>query len=314
MGLNGGGGGSTVNIDRVTRGLQASLTAAPTRNWRIRFSASAQDGKIGTTRSYNQLYNDQFYTNAAGQITYRDGTPVYVNPNVTSVSTTAPTVSATTAGAVPLTITMISTPPTASRPNPFWSNPDAISGAITAGSGAGIILRSSDPTHGPILTGATELPISQLQINQALAGVAVPGSILATRVGDKTTGYPELSGNLTGLYTFSEGWLKGFLLGGTASLAWGNRGYYYCPAAVSLAAKRTLFFTPVRQQFDLIAGYTKRFDRYTFSSQVNVSNMFNRYTIVVTPSATTGFTNVRNLNATFFQQPRMYMWTNRVSF
>lgn len=312
-GLNGGGGGATVNIDRESRGLQAAFTAAPTRNWRMRFSAAWQDGKIGTTKTYAQVYNDQFYANAQGQITYKDGTPVYVLPNVQTVSATAPTVTAGTAGAVPLTITMISTPPTAATPNPYWANPNPVSGAINSGSGAALVLKSGT-TSNPILTGATYLPISALQIDQALAGVSTPGEIVATRVGDKTTGYPELSANMTQMYTFSEGWLRGFRLGGTVTVGWGNRGYYYYPGAVSLTAARALFYTPPRQQFDLILGYTHKFSRLTFSTQLNVDNLFNRYRIAVLPDATTGYNTLKNLNATFFQQPRVFIWTNTISF
>ena len=55
------------------------MTASPTRNWRLRFGASTQDGVIETTKAYDQRYNDQFYANAAGQVTYRNGTVVYVN-------------------------------------------------------------------------------------------------------------------------------------------------------------------------------------------------------------------------------------------
>lgn len=313
-GLNGGGGGSTINVDRATRGIQATLTSAPTRNWRIRLSASAQDGKIDTTTSYAQVYNDQFYANASGQITYKDGTPVYVNPNVTTVSATAPTVSSTAAGAVPLTITMISTPPTASKANPYWANPEPVSGAINSGSGAGLVLKYVDPVHGTPLTGATLLPISNLQINQALAGITVPGTILATRVGDKTTGYPELAMNMTHLYTFSEGWLKGIRVGGTVALSWGNRAYYYYPGAISLTAQRTLFYSPVQEQFNLIAGYSKKFRRVTWSTQINGDNLFNHYSVQVLPGATTGYNTIASLNATFFQQPRVYTWTNSFKF
>ena len=64
-GLNGGGGGSNVNVGRVTSGFEVLFTANPLRNWRMRFSAAAQDGKIGDAKSYEQVYNDQFYANAA---------------------------------------------------------------------------------------------------------------------------------------------------------------------------------------------------------------------------------------------------------
>jgi len=175
-------------------------------------------------------------------------------------------------------------------------------------------LKSVDPVHGAILTGATLLPISSLQLNQSLAGIAVPGAILATHVGDKTTGYPEIAVNMTNLYTFSEGWLSGFKIGGTVAVSWGNRAYYYYPGAITLTAQRQLFYSPVQQQYNLITGYTRKFRWGTLSTQLNIDNLFNHYHITVLPNATSGYNTINALNATFFQQPRVYTWTNTFSF
>ena len=38
---------------------------------RMRFSAAANSGSVATTSTYAQLYNDQFYQNAAGNVTYK---------------------------------------------------------------------------------------------------------------------------------------------------------------------------------------------------------------------------------------------------
>ncbi len=311
-GLNGGGGGSNVNVDRTTSGAQLQLTAAPTKNWRIRFSASTQDGKIGTAKAYDQVYNDQFYANAGGQVTYKDGTLVYVNGGTTAVAATA-------ANATPLTITAMSTPG-----NTYFANPDTISGRINSGAIVANILKGTGDaaninTHGAILTGATMLPIAQLQLNKSLAGIAPPGTIVATQVGDKTTGYPEQSFNLTNLYTFNgDHFLKGLQLGGTVSASKGNRGYYYyaspVTAANALTLRRTLFFAPDQYQFNAIVGYSRTFGRYTWSSTLNVNNVFNHYLIQVLPNATTGYNTLTALNATWYQQPRAFLWTNSVSF
>ena len=316
-GLNGGGGGSTVNVDRRTTGLQFQLTASPTRNWRVRLSASTLDGKIGTAKSYAQLYNDQFYANAAGQITYKDGTRVTVNGSATTAAQ-ATVVAATAANATPLTIDMISTPTSL-----YWSNPNQISGAIATGSVAANILRGTNDaanlaSHGPILTGTSALPISNLQLNARLASVTTPGTIVATRVGDKTSGYPEQSFNFTNVYTFSEAWLRGFNIGGTVSLGWKNRAYYYyatpLTAANALTLQRTLLYTPNTQQVNLITGYGRKFGRFHWSTQVNVNNLFNRYAIRLVPNATSGFNTLSAINATWYQQPRVYSWTNTISF
>jgi hypothetical protein len=311
-GINGGGGGSNVNVDRVTTGMQFQLTAAPTREWRIRFSASTQDGKIGTAKAYDQVYNDQFYANSTGQVTYKDGTLVYVNGGPAAVASSA-------AGATPLTITAMSTPG-----NFYFANPDPISGRINSGAVVANILKGTGDTanintHGDIKTNVTMLPISQLQLNKSLAGINPPGIIVATRVGDKTTGYPERSVNLTNLYTFrGENVLKGVQLGGTVSASWKNRAYYYyatpVTAANALTLARTLLYAPDQYQFNLIVGYTRKIGRVDWRSSVNINNLFNHYLIKVLPNATSGFNTLTSLNATWYQQPRAIIWTNSISF
>ena len=70
----GGGRNQWINLDRTTKGAELMLTAAPTRNWRIRLSASASDdGTNLTDKTYPLLYNDQFYLNGSN-VTYKDGT------------------------------------------------------------------------------------------------------------------------------------------------------------------------------------------------------------------------------------------------
>lgn len=135
-------------------------------------------------------------------------------------------VAAGAANATPLTITALSTPG-----GTYFANPDPISGRIAAGAVAADILRGNGDAanlaaHGPILTGATMLPIGKLQLDKSLAGISTPGTIVATRVGDKTTGYPECSVSVTNLYSFAgENPLKGVQVGGTISASQGNRRY-----------------------------------------------------------------------------------------
>jgi len=109
-GLNGRFGGSPstiINVDRKSDGVQLAVTANPNKNLRLRLSAAAIRGEIGNTVTYKALYNDQFYANAAGQVTYRNGAVVYVLP---TFSAARPTVPEGTAGAIPLTIAALSTP------------------------------------------------------------------------------------------------------------------------------------------------------------------------------------------------------------
>jgi hypothetical protein len=87
--------------------VSALIVAAPTRNLRLRFSAALNSGSVATTATYDQLYNDQFYQNSSGTLTYKDGSVVYVP----SAPGTAPKpVTAGTAGAVPLTLSMLNDP------------------------------------------------------------------------------------------------------------------------------------------------------------------------------------------------------------
>src|SRR6185369_15760884 len=187
-----------IMVDRKSSGAQLQVTATPNSAWRFRAGVAAIDGRIGTDTSYAQLYNDQFYQNAGGNVTYRDGTVVTVNPNANGVLAAA-------SGGIPLTITAMNTPG-----NRYYANPLAVSGAITSGSAVAGVLRTIDPQHGPILTGEVGLPISKLQINPGFTPVGV---IPTSRAGEKTTGYPMLSFNFTGVYTVPNERLKGLKIG-----------------------------------------------------------------------------------------------------
>lgn len=319
-GLNGGGGGGHVSVDRETTGAELRLTAAPTRQWRLRLGFAVNDGEIGSTRAYEQVYNDQFHANAAGQVTYRNGTVVYVNGGATTAAQ-ATVVAPTAPGAVPLTITMMSTPGATNR---YFANPDLTSGRIDPGSAVAQILTGTNNAaginaNGPILTGNSLLPISQLQLNRTLAGIVTPGTIVATRVGDKTAGYPERSLTFTNNYQFSgDGPLRGFSVGGTASLAWRNRSFYYyatpLTSANALTLRRTLLYSPDGRQFNVHLAYGRKFGRYQWSTQLNVNNLFNRYEMRLVPNGATGFNNLNGITATFYQQPRGYVWTNTIKF
>src|SRR5205814_8033597 len=65
-----------IPLDQTSSGLELIMTAAPTRNWRIRFSATKSDGRIGEDKKYQFVYNDEFYTDTKGVVTYKDGSAV----------------------------------------------------------------------------------------------------------------------------------------------------------------------------------------------------------------------------------------------
>ena len=313
-----------INTDRQSQGLQAVLTASPSKNWRVRLGAAMIDGTVGTTTAYNQLYNDSFYENASGGVTYQDGTPVYVNGTTatkTPVASSAP-------GAVPLTVAMMS-----NYASPYFANPASITYAINSSSTVASILKTSDPVHGPILTGQTGLPITALQISpaqvvasEAAGGVtnlplAPVGSIETTHAGDKTTGYPKFSMNMTDVYTISEGFLKGLRIGETLNMGWQVRQFYYFPSGTASilataqgANQRQLFLFPTQFQVGGILGWSRKFKQFTFDTQLNVTNMFNNYEVVLLPNVVTGFTTPIGVNATLSGNPRAYVWSSTVRF
>jgi len=301
-GLNGSvSNGTYAEVNREAYGLQLNMTANPIPNWRIRLSAADAVGKIKSDVSYPQLYNDQFYENSTGQVTYSDGTVVYVNPTFNSKS---PVATPTTAGAIPLTVALMNNPTST-----YYANPTSPSGAISSTSAVATVLKTNDPVHGSILTGAIGLPISALQITPPFT---VPGKIIAFQSGQRTAGYPQYSLSLTNVYTFSSGFIKGLEIGGSVNASWRRLVDYYLPASGS--STFLPFYAPTTGQMNLILGYTRKIGRYGFTTQLNVSNLLNHYDVVILPSVTNGYTVPNNLSAAFYGQPRSYLWTNTLSF
>jgi outer membrane receptor protein involved in Fe transport len=307
-GLNGrylGATGSVISVDRKSQGVQIALTARPTRGWRTRLSAAFTDGTIGTSTEYKTLYNDQFYANSAGQVTYANGTVVFV-PATTTSTNPAP-VTPGTAGAVPLTISMLSNPA-----DLYYANPDPITGLLGTGSRGRNVLNNTTAAavlaNGPIKTGVSGVPISQYQ----LTGVTPVPTIVTSRAGEKTTGYPQFSVNLTNLYTVQSGRAKGFKFGGTVSAQWRRADYYYYPNGYSPVATRQLFMRPTQVLVDLIVGYEKKLKGVTLSTQVNVNNVLDDYKILIRPNNVAGFSGINN--ALWSNQPREVTWTTTLKF
>ena len=316
-GLNGqiaSGVGSSLDTDATTWGATAAITAQPATGWRMRLSASWNDGKFNQRAAYNQIYNDQFYDNSQGQVTYADGSVVYVPAAFNSKQYTVPQ---GTAGATPLTVSALSTPS-----NPYYAQPQPVTGAILKTSNGGLVLlngagaTAGTTGHGSILTGATDLPISAYQLLPSLSNVSPAGVIYGAPTGGRTFGYPEFAFNLTSVYELPYGPLKGLELGGTVSANWRYIiSYYYngLGAATSESALQQ-FSYPTRWQFDAILGYTRKFGRFTYHTQLNVFNLFNHYDVLIYPNVSSGFGTVTSLSANFDAQPRMYAWSNSLKF
>jgi len=307
-GLNGSYAGSSgyCDIDRHSQGIQAIVTASPTSNWRIRFSAAMQEGKINKTLSYAPYYNDQFHENSSGQVTYADGALVYVNANAFSSKT--PVVSSTSAGATPLTVAMMNNPSSL-----YYASPVSPSGAIASSSNVATVLKSTSATDGAILTGATGLPISQMQITPSFG---VPTSISVFQSGQRTLGTPLYSLNLTNIYVFDSGIAKGIMIGGSVNGAYNTVKYYYNPAATFTTANLGMvpFYAPNMTTINPTIGYTHKFKKFTFKTQLNVTNMLNHYDVIICPSQVTGYNTASNLVATYYGQPRVYTLTTTLKF
>ncbi|MBM3853190.1 MAG: TonB-dependent receptor, partial [Verrucomicrobia bacterium] len=308
-GINGRYGGSAsnwVNVNRVTKGVEAAITASPTPNWRLRLSAARTKGSIKNGLTLPLMYNDRFHANTAGQVTYADRTVVYVNPTFNANS---PVATASTPGAVPLTIAMMNDPNSV-----YYANPVVPSGQIRSTSNVARVLDVVDPVHGPIATGETGLPMSSVQIDTRHLGFTPPEQLTAIVAGERTAGYPLYSGTLTSLYTFRrEGWLKGFRFGGTLSASWDRLAYFYYPN-INTSLDRERFRTPVRGQFDLILGYERKFRRVHWSTQLNVYNVFNHYEWIVTPSSINGWRTISSLGASMIGTPRAWQLSTAFNF
>ena len=78
------------------------------------------------------------------------------------------------------------------------------------------MLKVADPQHGAILTGGDGPSHHSVPARTFRAGgITIPGFIYLAQKGQATFGYPEFSANLTSVYEFSSGLLKGFKIGGT---------------------------------------------------------------------------------------------------
>ncbi len=324
-------------IDHTSRGVELTLTAAPTNNWRLRFSADVQDGTIQKDKTYPQYYNDQFKVDAAGNVTYINGQPflVPVDPvNITIAgkkgltNQTTPVDPSTYGVAMQqLTVAMINNPaspyyaygftPGQTSFNPANESLNGSIGGPTGGTlGTQYLKTALSEFHygsasGPTaLTGVVGLPISAIQYNWADPG-GYDGNYTVVKKGNYTVGYPVYSTNLETDYTFSNGPIKGVGLGGSLFLAWYYRTFYFqTPDRLEHLYSQPM----INPQVNLFVSYTRKFRWFTFETQVNIENMFNRYKVGIYPSDGTGFTNAANVGATYYGEPRTYIWSNTFSF
>lgn len=288
-----------VNLDRTLGSIELVLTANLTQNWRLRFSAAHMDGKIAKDVTYSQLYNDQFFVNG-GVVTYGDKTPLLVDPTAKGGAKTSQ-----------LTLAMINDPT-----NPYYAAPSPDSGSITSTTLRNTLL-AVDPAKGTAATGVTGLPITAVQYT--FTSPYPNGLVTIYREGEKNTGFNEYSFNFQNNYSVSEGSLKGLRLFTNVASYLKNRAYYTIyPGAgnATTAAKqvRQLYRLPTMVTFNYGIGYSHklwgRFQRYGWSTQLNVNNAFNHDRVWILPTAANGNT----LNARQSASPREFIWSNTVTF
>ena len=317
-GLNGshdgpaGGKNQWINLDRTTRGAELILTAAPTRNWSMRLAATTSDGENLSNKVYPLLYNDQFFMNAAGNVTYQNGAPFLVPTDAATIAARIQTLNRQTDPATlqsqgtwaPLTRAMINDPA-----NPYYANPADNNGRLLA-SNLRRVLEFFVGGNGTARTGVTGLPLSDLQYTWRDPN-NTGGNTIVARKGEKTTGYAEYRFSYTSTYSFTgDNWLRGIRAGGTVNAGFHNRTYYYnSPDGI-----RRLYSSPDLVTFNLITSYRRKIGRYNWQTQVNVANLFNHYKVGLLPSNGSGFTSLADINATFYGQPRTWVWRNTIDF
>jgi outer membrane receptor protein involved in Fe transport len=304
-GINGRVGGTAanqrVNIDRSLSSQELTLVGKVTTNWEMRLRVVHADGKISNDVTYQQNYNDQFYT-SGGVVTYKDGTAVLVDPSGN--------IGATASKTTPLTVAMINT-----VGNPYYANPEPTSGSIQSTT-LRTVLMNVDPVKGSAATGVTGLPISQVQYN--FASPYSDGNVVIYKAGEKNVGFNEYVFNFQNKYKFTTGFLKGFSVFTDVQTYAKNRAYYvsYPGAGGSTAAtkvNRVLYSYPRTTVFNLGLNYRHKGlpwlgDKYTWSTQLNVRNLTNHYRVWVVPTQTAA------LNARLSTLPRSFVWSNTVEF
>ena len=286
---------ASYNFSAVTKGLEITLSARPVRGWRTMLGYTLNQGREGGAVGIPFYYNEEFRTNAQGQVLLSDGTPlqVPVDPKV-AIASNGKTYAAGTATEI-LDINI-----------------------LKSGDSNGNYRAQLDPTNGKILnaaqlglnisgvgTGRLGLPISQHQ----LGFVPASPTLLVRRGGDRTIGYPRHSFTLTSMYDFQEGWLKGAGIGLNGRADFDSVRYYYTDRAAG-NIRRPLFGKDTVMTNLIVRYRLKLGKKVNLISQVNINNLFNQQELEVYPNLTTGLPD----NATLRNDPRTVVWTNTFSF
>lgn len=289
-GINGRNGGGSYLYNKTADGFGASLSFQATRNWEVRLNYASADGSERSNVQLPIFYNDEFNTTTANgqQVVAIKGaagslSPLLVPGNPASSGSAL----------VPLSIAMMK-----DRSSPYFAQLDSVSGQILNAQTLGLL------TAG-VGTNRTGLAISAHQ----LGFVAPTDTLIVRRAGEPTVGYAEHNFSLINRYRFSEGRLRGLIVGLSTTLRLDFRTYAYTDAADG--GKRKIFFYPDRLNNDLFALYNfKLWGRTRANVQLNVSNLFDVNKVVYRPRSTDGVIRV----ATYMNAPRKFTLSASVAY
>ena len=281
--------------NRVTKGLEVTLTAQPKKNWRNMFGFSMANGAEADNLTMPFYYNDEFRTNAQGQVLLGDGTPLLVP--VDPSTRIAPDGKTYADGTVTQALTVNMLKSGDARGN-YRAQIAADSGLIQNATSLGLTISG-------VGTGRVGLPISQHQ----LGFVPVVPGIQVRKGGESTAGFPRFSYTATSMYTFSQSKLKGLSLGLNGRADMKLLRYYYNDTAKGNL--RTPYYWKNQVVLNAIIGYdVPLLRRMKWRTQVNLNNVFDKRSIELAPNVATGtidFALLRN-------DPRTWVWTNTISF
>ncbi|MDO8544445.1 MAG: hypothetical protein Q7S40_28735 [Opitutaceae bacterium] len=290
-GINGRNGGSGYTYSRKSDGIDLLLSMRPLTAWQVTLNYSEANGSERSNVSLPVLYNDEFNTTTAGSQT------------VVGVK------NATTGAVTPLMVPSIPADPNSPRTalslgmmrdsnSPYFAVLDPDSGQILNASTLGL-------TADGVGTGRTSLPISDHQVGFTPASP----TIIVRRSGEMTAGYPEHSFSVINRFQFREGRLRGMVLGLASIYQNGFRGYMYTDA--TRGGERRMFYRPDRIEHRFFGTYGfKPGRRIRATVQVNISNLFDRQTVITLPNSTTGA--VRYF--AYQYSPRKFALTTSLSF
>lgn len=241
------------------------------------------------------FYNDEFRTNAQGQVLLGDGTPLLVPVNPTTrVATDGKTYAAGTA-VQPLTIAILKSGDAGGN---YRAQLAADSGVILNATALGLTV----PGVG---TGRNGLPIS----NHQLGFVPVVPGIQVRNGGEATSGFPRRSFTTTNMYSFSHPRLRGLSVGLNGRADFDLLRYYYNNAAKGNT--RTAYYWHDGYMLNAIAGYDFQLHRRVkWRTQINVNNVLNWREVEAAPNIATGVVD----NAVRRNDPLTWVWTNTLSF